>query len=94
MPQTQSVFFFTSLGTTQRWQTPASLWPSAGSRLGPAHSTSLPICLLAAEELLLLLQAKESDLDSFKETDVKVLSSHQLIEFLSLLLQEVNHPTS
>lgn len=75
---------------------PASPWPSAGSRLGPAHFTLLPLYALAAAQklLLLLLQAKESDLDSFKESDVKVLSSHQLIEFLSLLLQEVNHPTS
>lgn len=42
---------------------------------------------------MLLLQAKESDLDSFKESDVKVLSSHQFVEFLSLLLQEVNYPS-
>ncbi|XP_067347214.1 leukotriene A-4 hydrolase isoform X2 [Channa argus] len=33
-------------------------------------------------------QAKEQDLSSFKESDVKMLSSHQLTEFLSLLLQE------
>lgn len=39
------------------------------------------------------LQAKDQDLSSFKESDVKTLSSHQLIEFLSLLLQEVNHFT-
>lgn len=36
-------------------------------------------------------QAKDEDLSSFRESDVKALSSHQLIEFLSLLLQEVNH---
>lgn len=74
---------------------PALPWPSAGSRSDPSHSTTLPVCpLAAAKNLLLLLQAEESDLDSFKESDVKVLSSHQLIEFLSLLLQEVNHPAS
>uniref|UniRef100_A0A4W6DD76 Leukotriene A-4 hydrolase n=1 Tax=Lates calcarifer TaxID=8187 RepID=A0A4W6DD76_LATCA len=36
--------------------------------------------------------AKDQDLSSFKECDVKTLSSHQLIEFLSLLLQEVPLP--
>lgn len=35
-------------------------------------------------------KAKEQDLCSFKASDVKTLSSHQLIEFLTLLLQEVN----
>lgn len=34
-------------------------------------------------------QAKDQDLSGFKQADVKTLSSHQLIEFLSLLLQEV-----
>lgn len=34
-------------------------------------------------------QAKDQDLNTFTESDVKTLSSHQLIEFLSLLLQEV-----
>ncbi|XP_005734264.1 leukotriene A-4 hydrolase isoform X1 [Pundamilia nyererei] len=34
------------------------------------------------------LQAKDQDLNSFKRSDVKTLSSHQVIEFLSLLLQE------
>uniref|UniRef100_A0A669F6I1 Leukotriene A4 hydrolase n=1 Tax=Oreochromis niloticus TaxID=8128 RepID=A0A669F6I1_ORENI len=34
------------------------------------------------------LQAKDQDLNSFKQSDVKTLSSHQVIEFLSLLLQE------
>lgn len=88
----QSVlFFFLRYDTTladdcialaQRW-----------IKVGLSLSTSLPDCLPAAEKLLLLLQAKESDLDSFKQSDVKVLSSHQLIEFLSLLLQEVNRLT-
>lgn len=48
------------------------------------------------------LQAKDQDLNTFTESDVKILSSHQLIEFLSLLLQEVKdtsvstfgHPTN
>lgn len=35
------------------------------------------------------VQAKDQDLNSFKRSDVKTLSSHQVIEFLSLLLQEV-----
>uniref|UniRef100_A0AAX7UWE9 Leukotriene A-4 hydrolase n=1 Tax=Astatotilapia calliptera TaxID=8154 RepID=A0AAX7UWE9_ASTCA len=34
------------------------------------------------------VQAKDQDLNSFKRSDVKTLSSHQVIEFLSLLLQE------
>uniref|UniRef100_A0A669B2P9 Leukotriene A-4 hydrolase n=1 Tax=Oreochromis niloticus TaxID=8128 RepID=A0A669B2P9_ORENI len=34
------------------------------------------------------VQAKDQDLNSFKQSDVKTLSSHQVIEFLSLLLQE------
>uniref|UniRef100_A0A8C9Z9J2 Leukotriene A(4) hydrolase n=1 Tax=Sander lucioperca TaxID=283035 RepID=A0A8C9Z9J2_SANLU len=34
------------------------------------------------------IKAKDGDLSSFKESDVKTLSSHQIIEFLSLLLQE------
>uniref|UniRef100_A0A8C2WTH3 Leukotriene A-4 hydrolase n=1 Tax=Cyclopterus lumpus TaxID=8103 RepID=A0A8C2WTH3_CYCLU len=38
--------------------------------------------------------AKDQDLSSFKESDVKMLSSHQLIEFLSLLLQEDALPVS
>lgn len=35
------------------------------------------------------VQAKDQDLNSFKQSDVKTLSSHQVIEFLSLLLQKV-----
>uniref|UniRef100_A0A8C2WS03 Leukotriene A-4 hydrolase n=1 Tax=Cyclopterus lumpus TaxID=8103 RepID=A0A8C2WS03_CYCLU len=38
--------------------------------------------------------ALNQDLSSFKESDVKMLSSHQLIEFLSLLLQEDALPVS
>ncbi|KAF6738435.1 Leukotriene A-4 hydrolase [Oryzias melastigma] len=34
------------------------------------------------------ITATEPDLDGFSQSDVKTLSSHQLIEFLSLLLQE------
>ncbi|KAM9705242.1 LOW QUALITY PROTEIN: leukotriene A-4 hydrolase-like [Menidia menidia] len=33
-------------------------------------------------------QAKDQDLEGFKGADLKTLSSHQIIEFLSLLLQE------
>lgn len=39
-------------------------------------------------------KAEEKDLGSFLESDVKTLSSHQLIEFLSLLLQEEPLPLS
>ncbi|XP_076025317.1 leukotriene A-4 hydrolase [Genypterus blacodes] len=39
-------------------------------------------------------KAKPEDLSGFKESDVKTLSSHQLIEFLSLLLQEAPLPLS
>lgn len=34
-------------------------------------------------------QAEEQDLSTFTQADLKALSSHQLVEFLSLLLQEV-----
>lgn len=34
-------------------------------------------------------QAKDQDLNTFTESDLKTLSSHQIVEFLSLLLQEV-----
>uniref|UniRef100_A0A7N8XLN0 Leukotriene A-4 hydrolase n=1 Tax=Mastacembelus armatus TaxID=205130 RepID=A0A7N8XLN0_9TELE len=40
------------------------------------------------------LQAKDQDLSSFKKSDVKVLSSQQLTEFLSLLLHEDPLPLS
>lgn len=36
-----------------------------------------------------LRQAEEQDLSTFAEADVKELSSHQVVEFLSVLLQEV-----
>lgn len=34
-------------------------------------------------------QAEEQDLSTFSRDDLKMLSSHQRVEFLSLLLQEV-----
>uniref|UniRef100_A0A6Q2Y1B1 Leukotriene A(4) hydrolase n=1 Tax=Esox lucius TaxID=8010 RepID=A0A6Q2Y1B1_ESOLU len=40
------------------------------------------------------LKATEGDLGCFSEADVKTLSTHQLIEFLSLLLQEEPLPLS
>ncbi|KAM6986069.1 leukotriene A-4 hydrolase [Aplochiton taeniatus] len=40
------------------------------------------------------VKAKEGDLGGFTEAEVKTLSSHQLIEFLSLLLQEEPLPQS
>ncbi|XP_030641072.1 leukotriene A-4 hydrolase [Chanos chanos] len=40
------------------------------------------------------LKAKEGDLASFTQADVKQLSSHQIIEFLALLLQEEPIPLS
>ncbi|XP_036376123.1 leukotriene A-4 hydrolase [Megalops cyprinoides] len=39
-------------------------------------------------------QAKEADLAGFSEADLKALSSHQVIEFLALLLQEEPIPVS
>ncbi|KAK6314999.1 leukotriene A-4 hydrolase [Coregonus clupeaformis] len=40
------------------------------------------------------VKTKEGDLGNFNEVDVKTLSTHQLIEFLSLLLQEEPLPLS
>ncbi|NWY26622.1 LKHA4 hydrolase, partial [Pheucticus melanocephalus] len=40
------------------------------------------------------IQAKESDLGSFSSADLKEMSSHQLIEFLALLLLEAPLPLS
>uniref|UniRef100_A0A4W5LLX3 Leukotriene A(4) hydrolase n=1 Tax=Hucho hucho TaxID=62062 RepID=A0A4W5LLX3_9TELE len=40
------------------------------------------------------VKTKEGDLGNFSEVDVKTLSAHQLIEFLSLLLQEEPLPLS
>ena len=40
------------------------------------------------------IQAKESDLGSFSSADLKGISSHQLIEFLALLLLEAPLPLS
>ncbi|CAB1333767.1 unnamed protein product [Coregonus sp. 'balchen'] len=40
------------------------------------------------------VKTKEGDLGNFSEVDVKTLSTHQLIEFLSLLLQEEPLPLS
>uniref|UniRef100_U3K8K0 Peptidase M1 leukotriene A4 hydrolase/aminopeptidase C-terminal domain-containing protein n=3 Tax=Muscicapidae TaxID=36291 RepID=U3K8K0_FICAL len=40
------------------------------------------------------VQAKESDLGSFSSADLKEMSSHQLIEFLALLLLEAPLPLS
>ncbi|RLW06498.1 hypothetical protein DV515_00004606 [Chloebia gouldiae] len=40
------------------------------------------------------IQAKESDLSSFSSADLKEMSSHQLIEFLALLLLEAPLPLS
>ncbi|XP_009701135.1 PREDICTED: leukotriene A-4 hydrolase-like, partial [Cariama cristata] len=40
------------------------------------------------------IKAKESDLGSFSSADLKEMSSHQLIEFLALLLLEAPLPVS
>ncbi|KAG8005400.1 Leukotriene A-4 hydrolase [Nibea albiflora] len=52
----------------------------------PQYDTTLAdACITLAQKWV---KAKDQDLSSFKESDVKMLSSHQIIEFLSLLLQE------
>uniref|UniRef100_A0A3Q0RB53 Leukotriene A(4) hydrolase n=1 Tax=Amphilophus citrinellus TaxID=61819 RepID=A0A3Q0RB53_AMPCI len=52
----------------------------------PQYDTTLADACIALSQRW--LQAKDQDLNSFKESDVKSLSSHQVIEFLSLLLHE------
>ncbi|PWA22203.1 hypothetical protein CCH79_00017434 [Gambusia affinis] len=53
-----------------------------------------PIEALDRDVCPLSPQAKDQDLNVFSQSDVKTLSSHQLIEFLSLLLQEEPLPLS
>uniref|UniRef100_A0A8P4K842 Peptidase M1 leukotriene A4 hydrolase/aminopeptidase C-terminal domain-containing protein n=1 Tax=Dicentrarchus labrax TaxID=13489 RepID=A0A8P4K842_DICLA len=56
----------------------------------PQYDTTLAdACIALAQRWI---KAKDQDLSSFKSSDVKTLSSHQLIEFLSLLLQEERLP--
>ncbi|XP_071389344.1 leukotriene A-4 hydrolase isoform X3 [Centroberyx affinis] len=58
----------------------------------PQYDTTLAdACIALCQRWV---NAKEGDLGGFKESDVKTLSSHQLIEFLSLLLQEEPLPLS
>ncbi|CAN9508361.1 unnamed protein product [Ophioblennius macclurei] len=52
----------------------------------PQYDTTLADACIALSQKW--IKAKDKDLNGFKESDVKALSSHQLIEFLSLLLQE------
>ncbi|KAI3366572.1 hypothetical protein L3Q82_009194, partial [Scortum barcoo] len=52
----------------------------------PEYDTTLADACIALSQKW--IKAKDQDLSSFQESDVKTLSSHQLIEFLSLLLQE------
>ncbi|XP_026218140.1 leukotriene A-4 hydrolase [Anabas testudineus] len=56
----------------------------------PQYDTTLADACIALSQRW--TKAKEQDLGSFTEYDVKSLSSHQLIEFLSLLLQETPLP--
>uniref|UniRef100_A0A3Q3IMM3 Leukotriene A-4 hydrolase n=1 Tax=Monopterus albus TaxID=43700 RepID=A0A3Q3IMM3_MONAL len=52
----------------------------------PQYDTTLAdACITLSQRWI---KAKGQDLSSFNKSDVKMLSSHQLIEFLSLLLQE------
>uniref|UniRef100_A0A672YUH6 Leukotriene A(4) hydrolase n=1 Tax=Sphaeramia orbicularis TaxID=375764 RepID=A0A672YUH6_9TELE len=52
----------------------------------PQYDTTLAnACIALCQRWI---KAKDQDLDGFKESDIKALSSHQVIEFLSLLLQE------
>ncbi|XP_068611239.1 dual specificity tyrosine-phosphorylation-regulated kinase 2 [Brachionichthys hirsutus] len=48
-------------------------------------STLADACIALSQRWI---KAKDQDLSSFRESDLKTLSSHQLIEFLSLLLHE------
>ncbi|TNM91453.1 hypothetical protein fugu_019833 [Takifugu bimaculatus] len=58
----------------------------------PQYDTSMAdTCIALAHRWT---TAKDQDLNTFTESDVKTLSSHQLIEFLSLLLQEDPLPLS
>merc|ERR1711931_371895 len=58
----------------------------------PQYDTTLAdACIALCQRWV---QAKEGDLGSFQKADVKTFSSHQLIEFLSLLLQEEPLPLS
>uniref|UniRef100_A0A668AKC5 Leukotriene A(4) hydrolase n=1 Tax=Myripristis murdjan TaxID=586833 RepID=A0A668AKC5_9TELE len=58
----------------------------------PQYDTTLAdACIALCKKWVM---ATEQDLGGFTESDVKTLSSHQLIEFLSLLLQEEPLPLS
>ncbi|KAM4711829.1 leukotriene A-4 hydrolase [Anableps anableps] len=56
----------------------------------PQYDTALADACIALTQRW--IQAQDQDLNGFSESDVKTLSSHQLIEFLSLLLQEAPLP--
>ncbi|XP_054623454.1 leukotriene A-4 hydrolase isoform X2 [Dunckerocampus dactyliophorus] len=53
----------------------------------PQYDTTLADACAALSQRW--IQAKEQDLSAFTQADINALSSHQLIDFLSLLLQEV-----
>lgn len=52
----------------------------------PQYDTTMADACIALSQRW--IKAKDQDLNSFNKSDVKTLSSHQLIEFLSLLLHE------
>lgn len=52
----------------------------------PQYDTTMADACIALSQKW--TKATESDLDGFLESDIKALSSHQVIEFLSILLQE------
>ncbi|XP_017158472.1 leukotriene A-4 hydrolase [Poecilia reticulata] len=58
----------------------------------PQYDTTLADACIALTQRW--IKAKDQDLNVFSQSDVKTLSSHQLIEFLSLLLQEEPLPLS
>ncbi|NWZ05665.1 LKHA4 hydrolase, partial [Agelaius phoeniceus] len=58
----------------------------------PTYDTTLSNACIALSQRW--IQAKESDLGSFSSADLKEMSSHQLIEFLALLLLEEPLPLS
>ncbi|TNN31186.1 Leukotriene A-4 hydrolase [Liparis tanakae] len=55
----------------------------------PRYDTTLADACIALSQRW--IKAGDQDLSRFQGSDLKTLSSHQLIEFLSLLLQEVDH---
>ncbi|XP_070290799.1 leukotriene A-4 hydrolase [Salvelinus sp. IW2-2015] len=75
------------MGGLERWMHTLGLPP-----FKPQYDTTMAdACIALCKRWV---KTKEGDLGNFSEVDVKTLSTHQLIEFLSLLLQEEPLPLS